>query len=317
MENFSINWQMCANHYKECQCLRCEQNCPQQAIDAKVGIIDAERCTGCGICYAVCSTYAVEHNVDLAAILAAFDSKKSLQWYCNKQKAGSKLPCIAILPAKVLFSLAARMPVVIDKTGCAKCNCQASDFIDKLVIQLNNILPENSKIKIECSTSLVAEVDQAIDRRNFLKQLVGASVLFLEEVQQVGKVESRQLCNLNDYLTQNYSVIVSADALLAKCNISEKCTGCGLCAKLCPHHALRLTPGENTLQLKFSPVLCSNCKVCELYCPTKAINIEPCGGAAAIFDIGLPHCNICGKSFQPIANATICLVCNNEQKVLK
>ena len=48
----------------------------------------------------------------------------------------------------------------------------------------------------------------------------------------------------------------------------RRCTGCGICAVLCPTHAVKVQLGKATI---VHPGACSFCEVCETYCPTGAI----------------------------------------------
>lgn len=47
-----------------------------------------------------------------------------------------------------------------------------------------------------------------------------------------------------------------------------RCTGCGLCERLCPTHAVEVHNGTAVI---VRPEQCSFCEVCESYCPEGAI----------------------------------------------
>jgi NAD-dependent dihydropyrimidine dehydrogenase PreA subunit len=48
----------------------------------------------------------------------------------------------------------------------------------------------------------------------------------------------------------------------------QRCTGCGLCAELCPTHAVELVRNRPVI---VRPEDCTFCEICERYCPEEAI----------------------------------------------
>jgi MinD superfamily P-loop ATPase len=60
--------------------------------------------------------------------------------------------------------------------------------------------------------------------------------------------------------------------------ITEKCIGCGRCAKMCRFDAITLNgPGNDLIAKTYAvaPVSCEGCKVCVEFCPVDAISFEP------------------------------------------
>lgn len=47
-----------------------------------------------------------------------------------------------------------------------------------------------------------------------------------------------------------------------------RCSGCGLCAELCPTRAVDIVVGKPVIA---RPAACTYCEVCEHYCPEGAI----------------------------------------------
>jgi len=57
---------------------------------------------------------------------------------------------------------------------------------------------------------------------------------------------------------------------------AKKCTGCGLCARVCPANAIEMVPDERFRTKKaprFIHYKCIFCGLCRIYCPTKAIEL--------------------------------------------
>jgi ferredoxin len=58
---------------------------------------------------------------------------------------------------------------------------------------------------------------------------------------------------------------------------SSKCTGCGMCAEVCPHGVFRMTGREAILTDRD---LCMECGACMKNCPFSAISVRPGVGCA-------------------------------------
>lgn len=51
---------------------------------------------------------------------------------------------------------------------------------------------------------------------------------------------------------------------------NDKCTGCDLCVRHCPHQALSMVGGRLVVS---APDSCDYCGICQDICPTTAINL--------------------------------------------
>lgn len=57
--------------------------------------------------------------------------------------------------------------------------------------------------------------------------------------------------------------------------VGEACTGCGLCADLCPTGALSMGGDRGRPELLWKPAHCSRCDLCLEACPREAIRFLP------------------------------------------
>lgn len=78
---------------------------------------------------------------------------------------------------------------------------------------------------------------------------------------------------------------------------SEKCTGCGMCIKVCPHEVFCLQDGKAEIVDKDG---CMECGACAKNCGFEAIKVKSGTGCAYAIIVGKlsggePNCGCCGK----------------------
>jgi TorA maturation chaperone TorD/formate hydrogenlyase subunit 6/NADH:ubiquinone oxidoreductase subunit I len=89
--------------------------------------------------------------------------------------------------------------------------------------------------------------------------------------------------------------------------IGSECTLCGLCARLCPQKALRLTQDEGEICLLFDPAPCNGCAACQQWCPEGAVTVAPsppAEGQCVLMRSPLVTCSGCGQPYLPAALLT-------------
>ena len=72
-----------------------------------------------------------------------------------------------------------------------------------------------------------------------------------------------------------YSYLRNRETLILD---TVKCTGCGMCAEVCPHGVFRMADKKALIADKAS---CMECGACKLNCPAKAIEVKSGVGCAA------------------------------------
>jgi NAD-dependent dihydropyrimidine dehydrogenase PreA subunit len=79
----------------------------------------------------------------------------------------------------------------------------------------------------------------------------------------------------------------------------DRCTGCGMCATVCPHRVFEIEQGKSVIVHKDA---CMECGACSLNCPAEAIKVESGVGCAVavikgFFKSGQQTCDCsCGES---------------------
>ncbi len=67
--------------------------------------------------------------------------------------------------------------------------------------------------------------------------------------------------------------------------IRKECTGCGICADVCPHHAIKMTP--RMAYPESVPLKCVGCMICVEQCPFIAIEVAEVSSAATAKAAGM------------------------------
>lgn len=104
----------------------------------------------------------------------------------------------------------------------------------------------------------------------------------------------------------------------ARLLVGEKCTACGVCARICPTGALQLIIGEDdSYQLTFQASLCTGCGICLHLCEPGALRRESLTLAEliatqpSVLRSGtLRRCQKCGVKFAGESTAPLCPVCD-------
>jgi ferredoxin len=91
----------------------------------------------------------------------------------------------------------------------------------------------------------------------------------------------------------------AAGLRLTSLTVSEACTLCGVCARDCPHSALKLTSGA----LLFDSASCTGCSHCASVCPEHAIELGPMKKIADLHEVSVSQdqvipCARCGKPLE-------------------
>ena len=126
----SIDFEHCLRRYQGAPCHRCEMICPNKAIHD--GQIDEPLCDDCGLCTAVCPMGAVRAQVDYEALFVRIEQMEEPLLVCKKTSS-SGLPCLGVLTRHILWGLASRRPLRIDRSRCASCRPAVAKWLTQEV----------------------------------------------------------------------------------------------------------------------------------------------------------------------------------------
>ncbi|GBF11263.1 ATP-binding protein [Tepidibacillus sp. HK-1] len=291
--------------HKASTCNACQTVCPFDAINLKDGLCIDWSCTGCGLCTSICPTEAIEMKVEsnkeyYTTLKAYSETNEILFFHCKQmdgmqQETGKMLSCLGQLDdLGVQLAIANGITEFNFLTEpCSSCQLKQGFqlFKQKLVkwrerwpmikwhemdkkTYLSQIIQEQGK-KEEQSDDL-----NLMDRREFFKifgketkQIIVRSVVKQKEQSpwKDGQLVSQKSIRLQVYEhwikpKQKESIPMMDKSL--KLN-EEQCTYCGICEKVCPTEAIKLTESEKNFT--WIQEQCIDCHLCEDVCYRKAI----------------------------------------------
>jgi ferredoxin len=338
-----VNAAACLNaKHKDRHCDLCLA-CPTDAIrlNGAQAELDAARCVECGLCAAVCPTGVFTTNgASDDAILNAAASFANIEFACPQTKQGDaarapniegvqSIVCLARLSPEFLAALATEHNSVwLNDLPCAERPIGARAHRQILAARdaTNRLLAVwNRSNAVHCYTDPGTELGESrrVPRLSNEKKPMSRRDFFL-------------FFSRNSDSNPPSSNIVSRDRLLARAltklgapqtefvaserfatiRVAEACTACGLCAKICPTHAVQFRTDAGSFLLAVNPRDCLGgaCGLCKLICPVGVTTLTP-GVARDALMANEPQTlrdgalTVCGRCYTPFAMEPGQLVC--------
>ncbi len=349
-----VNAAACLNaRHKERHCDACLA-CPTDAIQLRGAQVelDSTRCVECGLCAAVCPTRVFTTQENDAAILNAVAACANVELACPRKTdfettrapkvAGARqVACLARLSPELLTALAAEHETVwLNDSPCADCPIGARAHPKILAARdaANRLLAAWQRSDaIRCYTdsalgaarkvARIGNPNQALSRREFFsffrsnagRAVVAASLGGSPKADSSRAVPdsetfSRALAKLGTPAAETV-----ASERLATIQVAESCTACGLCAKICPTHAMEFRADGGYYVLAIQPRACLGdaCGLCALICPAHAITLTAgvardaltVSDPAPLRSGALTICRQCNTPFAAEPGQSLCPVC--------
>ncbi len=281
------------------ECRSCLNECQAGAIELNGRAIsyDAEKCTGCMRCMAVCPNDAFTADMDMLQLLKNIQTQNLVVLSCrNKEQfvPHERINCIGALSEPLLASMnsLAKGKIFLDVTQCNSCsNAHSLESIKNSLrtLRANETEAEGTfKVKLVPDEDQFPEVDAKQSRRFFLKGTGRAIADFGMETcskaiqnNNTEKEESRKGPVKNSLFLQ-FAMDNTSDAEERKnlepffytIQAEELCNLCPVCSGMCPTGALKRVTENGKKHLVFKSSDCSGCGLCQDFCKKQALSVS-------------------------------------------
>lgn len=310
------------------RCTACQDICPQ-GLYPKPGFVPRfTACVRCGLCVSACATRCISPAPDAleaqAALLKRPEGPVWLGCDAAARQNDQSVHCLAALPWEYLAALSLRGPVVLDISPCARCEREAAAALlrrnlEQLVV-FWGAEAFGQRIRLDDSGAPVPE-HGATTRRGLLRSALaqGQKGLGKLAAQLPGTAQQPgEGLVYRGLLHQEMQAHPGSYGWRVP-RFTEQCWGCGICERICPQKALRLTPQpEGGVAVQLSPARCTGCGLCAQLCPDKAISGTAIAQLPDLNTVCLAvaqqaRCRHCGHPIRPGSDPDLCPACLKKQ----
>lgn len=276
---------------------------------------DATLCLKCGACYSSCPLDAIEiHQTQsdkelLQEIVLKADLGEKITFTCKQVDVKNKgvifTGCLAKLdPSILLFALEKGVSAITLNAGiCDEClSPNILPRIHKMVEQTVQCLDlfgivaslsveslKNSSTKLFGENTYLSRNGHSrrrfflkfINKKNNEPSVEDTTMIHLETTKNSTKMytpeKHRRFIHALQALSKKVPSIGEASSLCLSPHIdATQCSGCTICANVCPTGALQVHTNEETLKITCTGSSCVGCNLCVDVCFKKAMTLSPC-----------------------------------------
>jgi ferredoxin len=339
-------------------CEACFTICPSQAISpGKPPTLDQDRCASCLACLPVCpvGAYSADDAVSSLLSTASRLEGSSLELICEKNPHAAKgadaetvgvrmRGCLTGLGDATYLALAALglEKILVRMDACDTCEWKV--LFPKLTEQVDHahqLLQAWGKVdsiiciqgEPEVERPLWEAANPPLSRRDLFLMIARQGKVAMARAIEIerkvngelpGRNRLRILGTLAHLPVPMEDSITLQDMDYAGLVISEKCTACLACVRICPTKALffKKSEDETSFTMQFTAGNCIGCELCMRACVPAAISIDHSPTFKQVFgekmvivkEGKLAKCESCGVLMTARQDISICTVCEYMQQ---
>lgn len=347
-------------HDRQAVCESCYAICPAEAITAgKPPALDNEQCVTCLACLTVCPTGAFSADDSVQALFNAVTHVEtgSVELLCEKnphpdhglhaENTGIRVRgCLAGLGTGALVALIAlgQERVMLRTESCSGCEWAMLDLlVDAQVAAARHILQVWGKAEaISNISSLEEKIERPfwdaqnppLSRRDLFRMLSKQGQIAMARAMEDGVTTSsrkpgrdrlRLLAAVSHLPEPSPDINLPLDGFgFAAIAVSEMCTACGACARICPTDALQFHKNEEetAYTLSFDGRACVGCDICARVCMPLSIQVHHSPTFKEVFGAQkitlregeLSKCQQCGALMAKHPESKLCSLCQYRRK---
>jgi ferredoxin len=336
------------------KCELCIRACPVNALrlDAPMAL-DEKLCVACGACVRVCPVNAftgIDGDNDLLNCVARVNPTQ-LELTCARHPhAEIGLPaeatvirtstCLAALGASIYVRLLSQVEsIAIRLDVCGECSSgRLQADIAQAFAPVRQLFPARAHlVNNQPDTSAPARAvydakSPPVSRRDFLRAFTGESVrtalriISSDENKTSATHLPRERMRLLAALKWASSIDLNVRAEFAgaiRLKVDEKCTACGVCARVCPTGALQFSKADNKeYRLTCIVAHCTDCGMCRDMCEPGALQRDGVPTLAELVAVepmvlragALKLCSKCNAPFAAAMEGNLCPICDFRQR---
>jgi ferredoxin len=333
-------------------CEVCALTCPGQAIVVEPDLkIEKDKCLECGLCFHICPVGVYRENDKTGALPGLVKQVKGikiLEMACDDFKSTETGPsgsdmllhaggCLAAIGPSIYINLLASgvKEIRIRLDECDICRKgKVKKEIENIISRVNMLfsLDEESGYPVEIITGKeegweireIVNVDQKnLTRRDFLQSFIPSDPGAAANNPPQERIRLINALKRLKKSPENMFDEVFNNLQFTGIKVSNRCTACGACARVCSSSALRIEKNSiGVFRLVFYPGNCISCGLCRIVCQPGAIDFYSFSISSDFEELKpvvlqsghLRTCQRCGTDFLPKSNGKRCPPCEFRSK---